>query len=104
MAKKEEPPAMTEDEIKAEMRLIALEHFVVNLFALSVLQENPEHPLEFFEMVQKQMIAGAHRQTFPAVDPSMSDLLSAELEAAIDRLAKSVADQIKVAKGLKNSG
>ena len=34
----------------------------------------------------KQALEGARNKTFPILDPAMSDLLSAELESAVDRL------------------
>jgi hypothetical protein len=86
------------------MRLIAIENLVANAWAVLCLQAGPSTALATFEAARKQMLQGAHNQTFPDVDPAMSDLLSAELESAIDRMAKSVAEQIAVATGLKTLG
>jgi len=73
---------MTEDQIKTEMRLFALESIVCQRFATHYLQM----PREIFDAIQKQAIEGAQRQTFPEFDPAFSDLLSAEFQASLERL------------------
>lgn len=83
---------MTEDEIiKSEMRLYALEAFVVNACAIACLQL--ANPREIVAKIRQQMIEGARMHGFP-VDPAISDHLSAELESALDRLASMVNAQI----------
>jgi hypothetical protein len=73
---------MTEDSIQAEMRLFALESIVCQHFATLYLTM----PRAIFDEVQKQAIEGAKEQTFPGVDAAQSDLFSAELQAALERL------------------
>ncbi len=87
---------MDEKTIKAEMRLYAMETFVASLLLALCLQNAPDDPLAAFEKIRAQMTKGLRRQTFPDVDPAMSDLLSAELEAAATRLAAMVSEQINV--------
>jgi hypothetical protein len=43
-------------------------------------------PREIFDAKQKQAIEGAQRQTFAGADAAHSDLFSAELQAALERL------------------
>jgi hypothetical protein len=74
-----------EDDIKAECRLYAVEWAVSILLAGNFRQMGPEGTL-LFERTRQQAIEGVRQKTFPAVDPTMSDLLSAELESAVDRL------------------
>jgi hypothetical protein len=45
--------------------------------------------------ISDQMLAGARAKGFSEVDPAMSDLLSAELESAVARLASMASEQIR---------
>jgi hypothetical protein len=89
---------MTEQEIKDEMRLWALEVLVANAFSMLVALD--EDPHSFFRLVKKQMIDGAKQRTFSGVDAATSDLYSAELEGAVTRLMDMVSSQIAI--GLKS--
>lgn len=73
---------MNEEAIKAEMRLFALESIVCQHVA-TMYQAMPR---EIFDAVQKQAIEGAKRQTFAGADAAYSDLFSAELQTALERL------------------
>jgi len=87
---------MTEDEIKRETRLLALEILAVNLLATDVLLTPKSDPSALAAKIRERMIAAAGKP-FPEVDdPAMSDLLSAELEAAVDRLMEMATDQINL--------
>jgi hypothetical protein len=77
---------MNEKSIKAEMRLYAVESFVATLFAIHCVELDPSEPLKPLESAKKGLIEGAQKKTFSRQDPAMSDLLSAELEAAVTRL------------------
>jgi hypothetical protein len=74
---------MTEEAIKAEMRLFALESIVCQLWAMTFLQPPPGS----FEKTRAAWLEGAKKQTFRGADAAESDLLSAELEIALERLA-----------------
>lgn len=80
--------------IQNEMRLFALESIVCQHFA-TIYQAMPP---EFFESVRKQAIEGARRQTFAGADAAHSDLLSAELETALDRLYKMIGSHLEKAR------
>jgi hypothetical protein len=73
---------MTEDAIKNEMRLFALESIVCQHLA-TVYQTMPR---EIFDAVRRQAIEGTKRRTFAGADAALSDLFSAELQIAIERL------------------
>lgn len=61
---------MTEEKIKAEMRLWALECLVCQLWALIY----QLLPFGASALTQKAWIDGARQQTFPGADAAMSDL------------------------------
>ena len=68
----------------------------VNAFAMicATISTKPE---EFAETAREQMRHRAKSMTFPHLsDPSMSDMLAAELESALDRLAGMVDAQIRL--------
>jgi hypothetical protein len=74
-----------EVEIKAECRFYALEMMFCRLLATTFRQMGAVGDA-MLEETRRQSLEEARRQTFPALDPAMSDLVSAELESAIDRL------------------
>jgi hypothetical protein len=73
---------MSEQAIKNELRLFALESVVCQHLA----QLYQMLPKGTFDAVRKQAIEGTKRQTFAGADAAYSDLFSAELEEAIERL------------------
>jgi hypothetical protein len=98
---------MNEDELKAEMRLYAVEFLTANLFAMFCLMTSPS-PRETLATARRQMIDSARSQTFPGLDdPAQSDLFSAELESAVDRLMEmgnAQIDRVLQAREGKNPG
>jgi len=74
----------TEDAIKAEIRLHALETLVCQLYVW--FYEMTGAPRRALETRRKILLEGVQRKTFPALGAAMSDYVSAELEAAVDRL------------------
>lgn len=75
--------AVSKEEItKQEMRLFALDSIVCQLLATYY----GALPAGAFDAVRKHAIEGTRRQTFAGADAAHSDLYSAELEAAVDRL------------------
>lgn len=87
---------MTQDELKNWMRIYAVEILTVNHFAVSCLANAPSDPQGLAARVGRQMIDGVRTLGFPGLDPAMSDLASAELEDAVDRLMEMVSAQITV--------
>lgn len=74
---------MNEEAIKSECRLYAIEWAVSKILAL--LARSSGEPA-ILEELRQQAVAGARQHVTRGVDPAMSDLLSAELEVAIDRI------------------
>ena len=86
MPKKE----MTEDEIKTEVRLYALE--MRRLQSAAALHLQGGDPQRTLAAARKQATAGTHRKTFPELTPTESDIYSAELENAVSRLLEMQAE------------
>jgi hypothetical protein len=86
---------MTPDDLKDWIRVYAAEILTVNLYATSLLRT--DDPLGLASELRQQMVQGARIRGFPGLDPAMSDLASAELEGALDRLMRMVSEQINVA-------
>lgn len=74
-----------EDDIKAECRLYAVEWLASLLLAAQFRETGGAGP-SLLEETRQQALESARLKTFPSVDPAMSDLISAELELAVDRL------------------
>ena len=87
---------MTNEELKEWVRIYAVEILTVNHFAISCLANAPKDPLALVAALRQQMIGGVRNLGFPGVDPAMSDLASAELEDALNRLMEMVSAQISV--------
>lgn len=80
--------AVTESEIKAEMRLYALECVVCQMMASTLVQAAGPAALSALERQRSDTLVGAQEKTFPEFrDAAISDAASAELEAAAARLA-----------------
>jgi hypothetical protein len=80
-----------EQTIKNEMRLFALESIVCQHLA-TLYQQMPR---EIFDAVRQQSLDSTQRQTFAGTDAAHSDLFSAELEAAVDRLYKMIGSHLE---------
>jgi len=87
---------MSPDEVKNSMRIYAVEALAANLLAMSSVASAPADPQRLVSRIQQQMIEGARKYRFPGVDTASSDLASAELENAVDRLMGMVRAQIAV--------
>jgi len=75
---------MTEDGIKAEVRLYALE-CIVSQFAATLHLQGGD-PKRTLAAARKQAIEGTRKRTFPQLNAAESDHYSAELESAVLRL------------------
>jgi hypothetical protein len=73
-----------EHAIRLEMRLGAIEFLLARLF-VSLVNASGQSDRQVEEML-KQLVADARGQTFPGLDPAMSDLASAEWGEAVERL------------------
>jgi hypothetical protein len=70
------------EEMKASIRLYALENIVTQLWA-TVLKVLPPGS---FEEMSTSLQTNLQGVTFPGLDAAMSDLHAAELQAAVERL------------------
>lgn len=77
---------MSNDLIKREMRLAALEYMLCRLWVniLSIVGADEKT----FDAGSKAMLEHLKKQTFPGLAPEWSDMASAELEEAVERLVK----------------
>ena len=83
---------MSEDQLKLEARLMALEYVVANVARIALLAINakPEHARE----IRAQAKGIWRRETFEGVPPAMSDHMAAEVEEAVDDLLGEVEKQV----------
>jgi hypothetical protein len=82
-----------EDELRLQIRVYAVEILAINLLATSCLQASSD-PSTLIATVRQQMLQGA-KVPFPGIDdPALSDMLSGELESAVDRLMEMGTAQI----------
>jgi hypothetical protein len=84
---------MTEAEIKAEMRLWALECLVCQLGAI-MFQLLPGNGAQ---LALQALLDGAKKNVFPGVHPALSDHYAAEFESATQRLAKMLREYMESA-------
>jgi hypothetical protein len=88
---------MNEQAIKVEMRLLVLELMVSSLLTALCLQVNDADPSAALMTLTKTITEGARRQVFSHLkDPALSDLYSAEFEAAATQLTDRATSQISV--------
>jgi hypothetical protein len=81
-----------EEIIKDEMRLFALETITCQLWALVL----AERPADITTKIHSAWLGGAKNHAFPGVDdPAVSDLYSAEFEAAMQRLVEMQKSHLK---------
>jgi len=74
-----------QERAEAECRLYALEWYVCMLHA-AIFAQAGKDGLVILGHLRQTALEGARQKAFPGLDPAMSDLVSAELEAAVDRL------------------
>jgi hypothetical protein len=86
---------MTEAQIKAEMRLRALEGLVTTLLAAYCLEKAPSDPVGAFGRMRETVAQTANEWVFAELDPAMSDHYAAELKTALDRLLDIASPQIE---------
>jgi hypothetical protein len=85
---------MSEEEIKNEMRLYALEIVVSQLWAMTFRQLPPGA----FEGTRAAWLGGARKHSFPDLDPAISDHLAGELENALMRLVGMMKSHLEAGK------
>lgn len=81
---------MTEAELKAEARLIAIEHLLANLFAI-VYRLSGATEAQIAES-QQAFLEKEKWATVEGATPEQSDMLSAEFHDALERLTGLISD------------
>ena len=90
---------MNEKALKNAVRLHAIERLVSMLIAAQCVQDAPESPQEALTRMRRAASEGAQKPSLPpGFDPVVSDLFSAELEVATDRLLGMAAQNIDALK------
>lgn len=79
-----------EDFIKAEARLAAIESIVCQFIAMFFRDRR-----DAFAVARRQAMESARRLTFPGLGPEYSDAISAEFEAAIERLYSTIQQHLE---------
>lgn len=79
---------LTEKEIRQEARLVALENMVMTL--LAVIAGTPDR----MAAISSGMLERMRRETFPGIDPALSDMIAAEIEAAHEALLTGAAEKV----------
>lgn len=82
-------PMNFEERIKLEIRLTAIEHFLVEAYSLLLLaaSKTPSKDLALFVAQQEQTV-------LPGLDPAFSDHASAEWQSAVERIASLISPRL----------
>jgi hypothetical protein len=90
---------MSNDTIKNEMRLAALEYLLCQIWVNIIKSSGADQ--KTFDQRTSAMLASLKRQTFPGLDPEWSDLASGELEEAVERLVEMQREMLGFSKNPK---
>jgi hypothetical protein len=86
-----------ERELVTAMRLLALEHVMAVLLATECSQA--DDPFGSYELIRRNFLDAARKETFPGVDATVSDLVASEFEAAMDRLLRMTKERLEYQPG-----
>ncbi len=84
---------MDERLLTLSMRLVAVENAIAILLANECMESSD--PAGNAEELRAAFVRGAKAQTFPGIDPAMSDLAAAEFEEANDRLLSMTKERVR---------
>jgi hypothetical protein len=85
----------TEEEIKLEARLMAIEHMLTKLYASHYLAKG--YSLDLIRSMHKLQLGRAREETFPNANPALSDHVSGEFEIQLERLHNAVSEMVESA-------
>ena len=93
---------MTEDQMKLQARLIAIEHVLANAIKTIYLALG----------ITPETVSAAHRrtretlsmETIPGIDPSQSDLWTAEIQENVERIQANVEEALEWARNRMSQG
>lgn len=84
---------LTEQDTRREARLVALENVVMTL--LAAIAGTPER----MSAISSGMLEKMRQETFPGIDPTLSDMMAAEIETAHEELLSGAAEKVAARKG-----
>jgi hypothetical protein len=87
---------MDEATIKIEARLAAIEHMLVNSFA--ILYRATGTSPDVIKIIHENARSTLSQTTFPGLDPAQSDLAAGEIQDAVDGLIQMIEETVGVAK------
>lgn len=84
---------ISEQELKQEARIVALENLVMTLLALHY--RAGEATMETVETTNAAILKALDHETFPGIDPATSDMLSGEIADATRVLLSGAAEKMR---------
>lgn len=87
---------MDEKSLKAEMRIVALEYMVMNVYVL--LHRLFQTPPELIKQTNEKAREMLKRQTIPGLDAVSSDLTASELQTAVEKLIGGIEEMLGLVK------
>lgn len=87
---------MDEKEISLTAQLMAIEHLLTGLYALSYMSRG--YSLELVKSMHKLRLERARSETFPTADPALSDHAAGEFEIELERLFRAIEWRLEAAK------
>lgn len=84
---------MDEKHLKLQSQLLAVEHLLIDLYVLHLVKsyDDPAEAVDRWKIILQGQMGGV---TFPNLSPVESDLASAEMTAAVERLAGLVSERV----------
>lgn len=81
---------LDENAIKAEARLLAIEHLLANLFR--IVYEQAGMTDAGVEAINRMARLQLDKETFPGADPALADLWAAEIRDAVTKLLSLISE------------
>jgi hypothetical protein len=87
---------MDETQIKSEARLVAIEYMIVNIYA--ILHRASGAPPESILAIHQKARETLSRESMPGLDPAQSDMIAAEIQAAVEAMLSDVEEMLGLKK------
>lgn len=87
---------MTEDEVKLQARLFAIEYMLANAFMFlhRIARSSSDDILEAHRQVREML----HWETLPGIDPVQADMMLGEIQEAVEKILASIEELTGAAK------
>jgi len=79
---------MTKEKLQLTVQLMAIEHMLAKLVAARYLEKG--YTPDLIKSMHKLQLEQARQETFPQVDPALSDVAASEYEVEVGRLQQAV--------------